>query len=169
VDPRTEIDERFSSVSEPVAWEDGRRVLEAAELFWVTTVRADGRPHVTPLIAVWLEDSAYFCTGAEEQKARNLEANPHCILMTGCNRLHEGLDVVIEGTAERVRDDSKLRRIAAAYEEKYGSEWHFDVRDGAFHAAEDVEAIVFELAPAKVLGFGKGDYSQTRWSFPPPA
>jgi pyridoxine/pyridoxamine 5'-phosphate oxidase len=167
VEPRTEIDERFSSIGEPVDWADGERAIEAAELFWLATVRADGRPHVTPLIAVWHEGAAYFCTGPEEQKAKNLEANRHCALLTGCNKLHEGLDVVIEGGAERVLDDEQLRRIAAAYEAKYGAEWHFDVRDGAFQH-EGGTALVFELAPAKVLGFGKGDYSQTRWSFPGP-
>jgi nitroimidazol reductase NimA-like FMN-containing flavoprotein (pyridoxamine 5'-phosphate oxidase superfamily) len=165
VTPRTEIDERFSSVAEPVGWAEGERAIEAAELFWIATVRPDGRPHVTPLIAVWLEGAAYFCTGADEQKAKNLAANPQCALITGCNRLHEGLDVVIEGSAERVTNEEKLRRIAAAYEEKYGAEWHFDVRDGAFHH-DSGEALVFEVAPPKILGFGKGDYSQTRWSFP---
>jgi nitroimidazol reductase NimA-like FMN-containing flavoprotein (pyridoxamine 5'-phosphate oxidase superfamily) len=165
VDPKTEIDERFSSVSEPVDWAEAERAIEAAELFWIVTVRAGGRPHVTPLIAVWHEGAAYFCTGAEEQKARNLEANPNCALLTGCNSLHEGLDVVIEGTAQRVGDDGKLRRIAAAYEEKYGAEWHFDVRDGAFQH-DSGSALVFEVVPPKVLGFGKGDYSQTRWLFP---
>ncbi|MFD0467176.1 hypothetical protein ACFQ0B_01755 [Nonomuraea thailandensis] len=27
------------------------------------------------------------------------------------------------------------------------------------------EALVFAVAPAKVLGFRKGDYAQTRWRF----
>ena len=35
---------------------------------WLTTVRADGRPHVTPLVAVWLDDAIHFSTGPEEQK-----------------------------------------------------------------------------------------------------
>jgi pyridoxine/pyridoxamine 5'-phosphate oxidase len=167
-EPRTEIDGRFSSVSEPVEWAEGQRAIEVAELYWVATVRADGRPHVTPLIAVWLDGAAYFCTGAEEQKAKNLEANAHCALLTGCNSLHEGLDVVIEGRAERVTDEEKLRHVATAYGAKYGAEWHFDVHDGAFQH-DSGQALVFEVAPPKILGFSKGEYSQTRWSFPRPA
>jgi hypothetical protein len=50
------------------------------------------------------------------------------------------------------------------YESKYGADWHFDVRDGEFHA-QGHDALVFAVAPAKVLGFGKGQYSQTRWRF----
>jgi predicted pyridoxine 5'-phosphate oxidase superfamily flavin-nucleotide-binding protein len=30
-------------------------VLQAAELFWISTVRPDGQPQVTPLVAVWHE------------------------------------------------------------------------------------------------------------------
>jgi general stress protein 26 len=80
----------------PTAWAEGRRQIEDAQVFWLSTVRPDGRPHVTPLLAVWHEDAMYFCTGPHERKAKNLEQNPHCILTTGKNRL-DGLDVVVEG------------------------------------------------------------------------
>lgn len=54
--PVTELDSRFSD-EDAVAtgWEETRVALEEAELFWIATVRADGRPHVTPLVAVWLD------------------------------------------------------------------------------------------------------------------
>lgn len=35
-------------------------------------MRADGRPHVTPLVAVWLDGAPHFSTGPAEQKAVNL-------------------------------------------------------------------------------------------------
>jgi nitroimidazol reductase NimA-like FMN-containing flavoprotein (pyridoxamine 5'-phosphate oxidase superfamily) len=163
--PQTDLDERFSSPgATQIEWAEGRRRIEEAELFWLSTVRPDGRPHVTPLISVWLDGAAYFCTGASERKAKNLAENRHCVLTTGCNLLEQGLDVVIEGEAERVRDDAKLTRIADAYESKYGSTWHFDVRDGAFQG-EGGEALVFGVTPETVFGFGKGEYSQTRWRF----
>jgi nitroimidazol reductase NimA-like FMN-containing flavoprotein (pyridoxamine 5'-phosphate oxidase superfamily) len=130
-------------------------------------VRPDGRPHVTPLISVWLDDALYFCTGPDERKARNLARNAHCVLTTGCN-LEEGLDVVVEGEAVRVTNDAKLRRLAEAYVAKYGEQWRFDVRDGAFvhRTNEESIALVFEVAPIKALGFGKGEvFSQTRWRF----
>jgi nitroimidazol reductase NimA-like FMN-containing flavoprotein (pyridoxamine 5'-phosphate oxidase superfamily) len=133
-EPVVELDPRYGEEGVPATeWADARGRLENAELYWVTTVRRDGRPHVTPLIAVWHDDALYFCTGPTEQKAKNIARNPHCILMTGCNALHEGIDLVVEGDATKVSDDVKLRRIADAYESKYGTEWHFDVHDGAFH------------------------------------
>src|ERR1700733_13998600 len=95
-----EIDARFSAPDAvATGWDETRRALEAAELFWISTVRPDGRPHVTPLVAVWLDGALHFCTGATEQKALNLRANPHVILTTGANQWDTGLDVVVEGDA----------------------------------------------------------------------
>ena len=62
--PVTELDTRFSD-QDAVAtdWKETRRALEDAELFWISTVRADGRPHVTPLVAV--------CDVAREHRREN--------------------------------------------------------------------------------------------------
>jgi nitroimidazol reductase NimA-like FMN-containing flavoprotein (pyridoxamine 5'-phosphate oxidase superfamily) len=104
--PVTTIDQRFSSPEAVAAsWDETRRVLGQAELFWITTVRADGRPHVTPLVAVWADDAIYFTTGPGEQKAVNLRANPHVVLTTGCHQWDAGLDVIVEGDAVRVTDE----------------------------------------------------------------
>jgi Pyridoxamine 5'-phosphate oxidase len=70
----------------PTPWRDGVDVLESAELFWISTVGADGRPHVTPLPALWRDGALHFCTGAGEQKALNLHANDQCDRTTGDNR-----------------------------------------------------------------------------------
>ena len=77
--PTTTLDERFSDPGgAPTSWAETVRTLEAAELFWITTVRADGRPHMSPFVVVWLDDALHFSTGADEQKAVNLEATPTC-------------------------------------------------------------------------------------------
>jgi hypothetical protein len=164
--PVAELDGRFSAPGATATpWADAQSALEAAEIFWISTVRSDGRPHVTPLIAVWLDGALYFCTGAEEQKGRNLAGNPFCILTTGCNAIGEGLDVVVEGEAVNIREEAQLQRVADAYVAKYGSDWHFDVADGAFAHSDGGVALVFEVAPVKAFGFGKGAFSQTRWKF----
>jgi Pyridoxamine 5'-phosphate oxidase len=163
--PVAELDARFSDgKASATPWADAESALEAAEIFWISTVRPDGRPHVTPLIAVWVDGALYFCTGADEQKGRNLARNAFCTLTTGCNSIGEGLDIVVEGEAVNVREAARLERIAAAYLAKYGSDWRFDVRDGAF-AHGDSTALVFEVAPVKAFGFAKGAFSQTRWRF----
>jgi general stress protein 26 len=164
-EPRTELDARFSDHNAtPTDWNETLRTLEGAELFWITTVRVDGRPHVTPLVAVWLDGAIHFTTGPEEQKAVNLRGNPHVILMTGCNQWDRGLDVVVEGDAVRVTDDQLLERLAGAWTTKWDGRWHFEAGDGAFHHGVG-QALVFSVEPTKILTFGKGTFTHTRHRF----
>lgn len=165
-EPVTELDHRYSdSGAEAAGWAGTRRALEEAQLFWITTVRTDGRPHVTPLVAVWHEDALYFSTGAAEQKAVNLRGNPHVILMTGTPDWEGGLDVVVEGDAVPVTDDAVLEQLARAWTAKWDGRWQFQVRDGAFRQPGSGAALVFSVTPAKVLAFAKGGFSQTRHTF----
>jgi nitroimidazol reductase NimA-like FMN-containing flavoprotein (pyridoxamine 5'-phosphate oxidase superfamily) len=137
-------------------------VLENAELYWLTTVRTDGRPHVTPLIGVARDGAVHFCTGLREQKARNLERSAKVALTTGNNTWDAGLDVVVEGTAVRVSERDALEELADAYEAKYGSVWHFEVGDGVFGEGEDAAA-VYRIEAAKVLAFAKEPHAQTTY------
>ncbi|MFJ4913406.1 MULTISPECIES: pyridoxamine 5'-phosphate oxidase family protein [unclassified Streptomyces] len=166
-EPHTELDPRYSSPgAEPARWADTQEILSGAELYWLTTVRPDGRPHVTPLIGVWWQGALHFSTGAEERKARNLAANAEVVLTTGTNTWAEGFDVVVEGRAERVTDAALLTGLAQAWEAKYGKFWHFDVADGMFVGAQGNRAEVFAVSPRTVFGFGKGErFTQTRWRF----
>jgi nitroimidazol reductase NimA-like FMN-containing flavoprotein (pyridoxamine 5'-phosphate oxidase superfamily) len=164
--PVTKLDRRFSDPDAAATeWGETRRVLERAELFWISTVRVDGRPHVTPLVAVWLDDAIHFTTGATEQKAVNLRTNSNVILTTGCNQWERGLDVVVEGEAVQVTDDDLLERLAETWAMKWDGRWHYEVRDGAFWHEGGGSALVFSVSPTKILAFGKGTFSQTRHRF----
>lgn len=168
MDPIPEQDVRFGDpASPPTPWREVRSVLESAELFWISTVRRDGRPHVTPLPAVWFEDRLHFCTGPTEQKAVNLAAEPRVALTTGDNRWKQGLDVVVEGDAVRVVRDVRLRALADRWRDKYHGDWDFAVDDGTFRHDDGGAAIVFEVIPTKVLAFAKGRFAQTRYRLPP--
>lgn len=74
----------------PTPWAVGREQVAGADTFWISTVRPDGRPHVTPLIAVWHDEAIWFTTGPEERKARNLSHDAACILTTGRSDLSDG-------------------------------------------------------------------------------
>jgi nitroimidazol reductase NimA-like FMN-containing flavoprotein (pyridoxamine 5'-phosphate oxidase superfamily) len=182
--PVTDLDSRFSSAgATALPWTAAEEQLQKAGVFWVTTVRAEGRPHVVPLIAVWLEGALYFCTGEGEQKAKNIANNAQVVITTGSNSFGEGLDIVVEGEAVELNDGAKLGRVADAYRAKYGEGWSFTVRDGKFSpdtgssGGDEVRVPVFEVAPAKVFGFSRADpraggpwrtasrFSQTRWRF----
>ncbi|MEU8840537.1 pyridoxamine 5'-phosphate oxidase family protein [Streptomyces roseus] len=176
----TELDARYSSALNPrpgaadataTDWAEALRQLETAEIFWASTVRADGRLHVTPVIAAWHDGVLYFSTGPDEQKAKNLAHDGHCALTTttGRNSLTEGLDLVIEGTALPVADPAVLEEVITAYETKYGP--HITSSEGTFHGMADAfrtgDVVVFALPPSTAYGFGRdnGVYTHTRWTF----
>jgi nitroimidazol reductase NimA-like FMN-containing flavoprotein (pyridoxamine 5'-phosphate oxidase superfamily) len=166
-EPAAELEPHFSSDDATATpWAEARERLATAKVYWLSTVRPDGRPHVTPVAAVWLDDALYFTTGQTERKAKNLALNPRCVVTTGCNVL-EGLDVVVEGDAVRVTDEARLRQLADGYVAKYDQLFRFTVRDGAFYLeGGETEVLVYELAPTRAFGFGKGEsFSQTRWRF----
>jgi general stress protein 26 len=163
-EPAAELNEGFS---EPGAaarpWPEIAEILSDAEMFWLSTVRRDGRPHVTPLPAIWLDGALYFCAGSHEQKARNLQFSPRCVLTTGANQFRSGLDVVVEGTAARITGPADLCRLAAMWKSKL--DWDFQVTDGGFRDPAGRTGLVFGVKPTKVLAFGKSPYSQTRYRF----
>lgn len=158
------LDQRFSEATEPTTWPAAAAALEAAGLYWLTTVRGDGRPHVTPLVGVWTDDAFVFCTGSSEQKARNLQADAAVVVTTGTNTWNAGLDIVVEGTAARVSGRQRLTALADAYRSKYGDDWDFDCDDEVFDP-EGEAAIVYRVTPAKVLAFAKSPHGQTGFRF----
>ena len=101
---------------------------------------------------VWFEDSFWFSTGATSRKARNLNANPRCVI--GTDNAAEA--VILEGTVEVIdARQSAFEKFAAAYAKKYA----WNVRDMAQH--------VYRFRP--IVGFGlfekKFDQTATRWIF----
>src|SRR3954466_9842762 len=107
-----QIDARHGGAAAPAPpWEEIHRLRPPAQLYWIITVRRDGRPHAVPVVGVWRDGAFAFCTGAEEQKQRNLDSNPQVAVTTGSTGAHgwdTGKDIVVEGTAQRVTDAAAL-------------------------------------------------------------
>jgi nitroimidazol reductase NimA-like FMN-containing flavoprotein (pyridoxamine 5'-phosphate oxidase superfamily) len=172
--PTGRIDPRYGDPSATAPpWEDIERLLANAQLYWIITVRADGRPHAVPLVGVWHDGAFAFCTGSDEQKARNLDANPRVAVTTGStgvNGWDTGKDVVVEGTAARVTESDALQVLANAWYAKYGDDWNFEVRGQEFvelsHSggSTDGGAWVYRVPAAKVIAFGDG-HGQTTYRF----
>jgi general stress protein 26 len=166
--PEVEFDGRYSSPGAAATpWADVLEEIARAEVFWLTTVRPDGRPHVTPLIAAWHGDAMYFTTGAGERKAANLRGDGRCVLTTGTNALR-GLDVTLDGTAHLVAEAAERDAAASAFEAKYGV--HLTSPEGTFAGMGDTirtgGAELYRVAPAVAFAFAKGEvFSQTRYRF----
>jgi hypothetical protein len=175
------LDSRFSSPgATATAWAAASELVEAAMTYSLATVRPDGRPHVVTIAGVWLDEIFYFTTGLGEQKANNLGGgNHHVVVATGCNGW-EGLDMVLEGEALAVSDETLLTRLALALTAKYDDFFRLRVVDGQLRWAESSEQTIegrrdavtedgplaFEVRPTKAFALGKGaEFSQTRWRF----
>ena len=97
-------------------WSQAVSRLEQAANYWLATTRPDGRPHVTPIWGVWLDEAFYFQGSPTAHWAANIAANPSIAIHS-----ESGDDVVIlEGEAIQVVTDSRLGdRLIAAWQTKY--------------------------------------------------
>jgi F420H(2)-dependent biliverdin reductase len=90
--------------------------LATEQNIWMATTRPDGRPHVTPVWFVWLQNRFWIGTYPKAVKVTNLRANP---AMSAC--LEDGnRPVVAEGRAT-IHDDVRglPLPVIAAFQKKY--------------------------------------------------
>ena len=132
---------------------------------WVATTRPDGRPHVAGVGAIWLDGKFWIVSGPGTRKSRNLAENPSCVISVGL----PGIDLVVEGTAERVTDDATLQRLADEYRSQG---WEPEVKDGAFTAPYNAPSAgpppwdLWAITPRTAFGVASADpQGATRWRF----
>jgi hypothetical protein len=78
---------------------------------WLATVGPDGRPHLMPILAFWIDGGLHFLAGEGTRKGRDLAADARCVIATTSTAL-PSLDIVIEGRAEPLTDAATVERIA---------------------------------------------------------
>jgi general stress protein 26 len=153
-------------------WPDIEQRLSDAQLYWMVTVRSNGRPHAVPVTGVWRDGSYFFVTGDNEQKMRNLEHDPHVVVTAGplgAEGWGTGKDLAVEGVATRVTDEGLLQELADQWRTKYDGDWDYEVRDHRFFEAGQDDrsgggAVVFQVPPTKVLAFGD-EHGQVTYRF----
>ncbi len=148
-----------------LSWADVRTRVAEAEDFLLATTDPDRRPHVVPVLGVWLDGTVCFATFRESRKVRNLVWNNGCaVTVPG-----DDVDVVLEGAAHLVQNAARLQKVADLFPVKYPW-WHPFVRDGEFYdpadTALDDPRHVYAVEPALVFAFGKEKgFSAARWRF----
>jgi hypothetical protein len=135
-------------------WSWAERRLAASYRYWVASVGPAGRPHAMPVWGVWLDDVLWFSTGGRSRKARNLGADPRCVVSTE----DAAEPVVIEGTAQALREVAAVGEVVTAYETKY-----------AERPPDVAENPIFGVRPRRAFGLieSADDFagSATRWVF----
>ena len=103
-----------------VPWSFVVQRLTESKNYWFCSVRPDGRPHVVPRWAVYMDGKIYYDGSPETRHARNIAVNPHVSV-----HLESGTEaVILEGACRPAgKPDPELaQRLSAVYKAKYGSE-----------------------------------------------
>lgn len=140
----------------PWSWAEQR--LLGSRSYWLATTWPDGRPHVMPVWAVWLDSALWFSCGPDSRKAKNLTTDPRCVLTTD----NATEPVVCEGSASLCTDRDSIDRFARAAVAKYES-----VSDGDYDLDFYLANSTYVLRPRKVIALSEEDFttSPTRWTF----
>lgn len=134
-----------------LTWDFVATQMTRAKHYWISTVFADGRPHVVPVWGIWLDNRFHFEGSPKTAWARNLFANPRIAV-----HLPDGDKVVIlEGTAHTIEDDeidaAAWHLLDTTYQTKY------QVTQGSPY---------WYVQPQKVLAWdGETLHTMTRWLF----
>ena len=157
---RHEISSESSVTASPSGDTGGR--MAAADSYWLATVRPDGRPHVLPVLEVWLDGALYVSAGHFASGTAGRAEESCFVISIG----RHALDPVVEGDATPVSDGDTLRRVAAAYRARYG--WPAGPRSGGFgdDSAGTLPYEVYEATPTTVISFDtESPFDATRWLF----
>lgn len=123
--------------------------LVSSRDYWVATLHPEGRPNLTPVWGVWMDDALWFSCSNGSRKARNLDRDPNVSVATDDAEAF----VVLEGVAER---GDAVRAFHLATTAKYG-----EAGSEEFIAAN----ALFRVRPSKVLALTEDDFggSPTCW------
>ncbi|MPZ48102.1 MAG: pyridoxamine 5'-phosphate oxidase [Dehalococcoidia bacterium] len=141
----------------PWSWAEER--LTAADNFWFSTTRPDGRPHAMPAWGAWLDGALYFEGSPETRRARNLAGNPNLSI-----HLENAVEVVIlEGVAEDVPKPPRglSERLSQIFTAKYGGPpWEYKPEPTQWD-----DGGLWLMRPRVAFGWSSFPTDTTRWRF----
>ena len=135
-------------------WSWAASRLSSSQGYWLASVCPDGRPHVMPVWAVFIDDRVWFSSGPRSRKVANIRRSPAVVITTD----DAASPVIAEGEAHEATDPRLLTRFATAMDSKYRTEYGVE-----FYRAN----ATFSVHLAKVIGIDGLDFagSATRWTF----
>jgi nitroimidazol reductase NimA-like FMN-containing flavoprotein (pyridoxamine 5'-phosphate oxidase superfamily) len=133
-------------------WKWAEQRLRRSHNYWLITTRPNGTPHAMPIWGVWVDSIFCFSTCRESRKAKNLAANPNCVV---CNEEAREA-VIVEGRASELTDAVRIKELGRAYHRKY-KPWKLDPNLGP----------IFVVRPRVVFGMYEKKFANaaTRWEF----
>lgn len=138
-----------------IPWPWAEQRLASSRNYWVVSLWPDGRPHAMPVWGLWHERAFWFSSSKGSRKARNLGADPRCVVTT-----EDAADpVVMEGSAELVTEPKVLATILALENAKYDTNYTIDLLDPEVNS-------VYRVRPRWAFALRHDDFtgSPTRWT-----
>lgn len=115
-------------------WFSVDAALAATSHYWISTVRANGEPHLIPIWGGWAHNRLHIEGGDDTLWFRNLMRSPR--VAVGCD--HEGMQIILYGMASYGPVDG-FEAVADNYEAKYP--YRPEAKD------------MWEIAPSTVLAW----------------
>ena len=147
----------YGKATEPMAWSEANRLLTESRVYWIASVRPDGRPHVVPSDGIWLDDALYFGGSPETVHMRNVSADGRAAAHVG-----DGLEaaIIVEGAVTHgIPERPTAERLAEANNTKY-ADYGMTMTPEAY-----LETGVTALRARRVLAWTRFPDNATRFVF----
>lgn len=126
----------------PARWRHIEARLGREMTIWISTVRRDGRPHLTPVWFIFLEEKIFIAIGVDTQKFANLRQNQQVALaLPDADSV-----VIIEGEAHAANRQA-VDKLGEYFFHKYEWDFRYD---------ETADWRLVEITPHKILAWGDG-------------
>lgn len=131
-----------------LGWDFVQTEMRKAKNYWLSTTRANGKPHAIPIWGSWTNNTFYFGGGPDTQNRKNLAKNPNIVVHSESGTK----TVIIEGLVDMENDIEIIELIKEDYKNKY----NFD------HPPP-----FYRVKPKKAFAWNMDDYTgtPTRWRF----
>jgi nitroimidazol reductase NimA-like FMN-containing flavoprotein (pyridoxamine 5'-phosphate oxidase superfamily) len=144
-----------------LSWRWAEERLEKGRTYFISTADASGKPHLMPVWGVWFCGAFFFSTGDRSRKAKNLARDSRCSIATEIDFQRKPKTkgtvkdaVILEGTAELLKESRVQKKFSLLYEDKYG--WDM----------EGFSEPIYRVRPNVVFGLtNQFNLTATRWTF----
>jgi hypothetical protein len=147
----------YGKATTPMAWSEADGLLAESRVYWIASVRPDGRPHVVPSDGIWLGNALYFGGSPETVHMRNVRATGHAVAHVG-----DGLAaaVMVEGSViDETPTPDLAERLAEENNTKY-ADYGMTMRPEDY-----VKTRVTALRAGRILAWTRYPENATRFEF----
>lgn len=136
-------------------WSEVSAKVREAPMYWMSSVRPDGRPHLVPRDGLWVDDRLWYGGSPATVHNRNVAENRSVSFGIG-----EGLQaVIVEGVVDHLKVDGDLATLIA--EESFRKYPQYGKQDPEGYSTGGV----WRITPRRVMAWFNFPTDATRFTF----